>query len=374
VIARSIAPALFIAAIHAPAVCAQPGAVNPGLRELPLHRWTIIHEQSSRDEVQFKRQAHGGGAFDSRRGRIVLFGSDTHGEDWTNTPLFFDLSTLTWSRLHENDDPSTYRVDLFGVPVAGPQGDRPWAMHTFGAVVYHERLDSLIVSSLPEHLQPGRFTDAMTHVWPKIRRHPTWILDLSRGRWRQMAGPAEHFFPYATAYDSERGVVIGYKASGVFELSGQLPSWRKVAGPGLLGYHNNAVFDARHKALVVFGSNENSNDIVVYDPASGSHRRMPTPGLRPPKSQHRPMAFHREIGQTVVLFDRTEAAAGAGAAQWAETWLYDLERDAWTEIAAARLPFHLGMNYNLVYDSLHNLLLLVAAPPDRQTSVWALRL
>lgn len=58
----------------------------------------------------------------------------------------------------------------------------------------------------------------------------------------------------------------------------------------------------------------------------------------------------------------------------AETWLYDVERDAWSLAGGATLPFGSGMNYNLYYDSLHDILLLVTDAPDKPTSVWALKL
>jgi hypothetical protein len=337
--------------------------------DLPREQWTRIHEQSETDEVRFRHQKHGGAAFDSRRNRIVLFGSDEHGEDWTNAPLFFDLASLSWSRLYPDDDPSSYRADGFGLPVAGPDGNHPWAMHTYGTVTYHEADDAIVVSIYPEHMQPGRFTNALAHVWPSVRRHPTWILDLASGSWKPLAGPAVHFFPYATAYDAERRMVMGYKADGVYELRPRPIGWTKVAAPGLFGYHNAAVFDTRHHALVVFGSNEDSNDIVIYEPATKRHQKVPTLGLRPPKAQSRPMAFHAGLGQTAVLID-----GGSDSAGWAETWLYDLGHDAWTQVAAARIPFRLGMNYNMVYAPREALLLLVTDAPGRPTGVWALRL
>jgi hypothetical protein len=160
----------------------------------------------------------------------------------------------------------------------------------------------------------------------------------------------------------------------VFELRPRPIGWTKVAGPGLLGYHNTAVFDSRHRALVVFGSHQGSNDIVIYEPATRRHDRMPTLGLRPPKAQYRPMAFHAGIGQTVFLFDSTpEGDAALSGKGWSETWLYDLGRDAWTQ-HSARIPFRVGMNYNMVYAAREDLLLLVANQPDRPTSVWALPL
>jgi hypothetical protein len=58
----------------------------------------------------------------------------------------------------------------------------------------------------------------------------------------------------------------------------------------------------------------------------------------------------------------------------AETWLYDLGADAWTRIQSATLPFGVGMNFNMDYDPDHDILLLVADPPAKPVSVFALRL
>ena len=86
---------------HAPEQKPTPGySLNPALLDLPKRRWIKIHRQHSDDAVTFVRQEHGGSAFDSHRGRLVLFGSDTHVKrDWTNSPLFFDLQQLEWRRL-----------------------------------------------------------------------------------------------------------------------------------------------------------------------------------------------------------------------------------------------------------------------------------
>lgn len=348
-------------------VPAQPR--NPVLSSLPTGQWVRIHEQKPGDAVVFIRQAHGGSTFDRKRGRLVLFGSDTHGEDWTNSPLFFDLNTLTWSRLYPDDDPATYRVNAEGIPVAGPNGDHPWAMHTFGALVYRDAHDDIIVASYPQHLVPGRFTNAMAHVWPHIRRHPTWRLDLATGRWQPLTIEAQHFFPYAVAYDRHRDLVYGYKAEGIFSLGGNPQVWRKALSPGLTGYGNNMVYDVRHRVFILFGSSGGNNDIVVYDPRGQMHRRMATPGTRPPSGESTPMAFHERLGKTLVIVDE-----GAGADRRARTWAYDYSRDAWQHIDPATLPFPVTMNYNMVYDPREDLLVLVTGPTGGPTAVWALRL
>jgi len=342
---------------------------NPVLAALPAGQWVQIHVQKPDDAVVFTRQPHGGGTFDRKRGRLVLFGSDTHGEDWTNSPLFFDLNTLTWSRLYPDDDPATYQVNADGIPVAGQNGDHPWAMHTFGAVVYRDAHDDVIVASYPQHLVPGRFTDAMAHVWPRIQRHPTWRLDLTTGRWQPLAIEAQHFFPYAAAYDRDRDLVYGYKPEGIFTLGGDPQVWRKALDHGLTGYHNNMVYDARHKVFVVFGSNGGRSDILVYRGRGRLHRKMATPGTRPSPSEHNPMAFDERLGKTLVIVDE-----GTGADRRARTWTYDYGRDAWQRVEQAALPFPVGMNYNMVYDPRDGLLILVANPAGAPTAVWALRL
>ncbi len=346
------------------------------LSRLPAEMWIKIHEQHRSDNVYFKRQAHGGSAFDTRRGKLILFGSDTHGKDWSNTPYIFDPEKLSWSRLYPNDDPGTYHVNAEGVPVAGVDGNHPWAMHTFGAVTYHQANDELVVSSYPAHMRPGRFSNVFIDLWPQIKQHKTWILALSNHRWRVLEKDAVHFFPYATTYDTERSVVIGYKKSGIYELAGQPPAWKQTVKGGLLGYSNNVVYDSWCKALIAFGSNEKSNDVVVYRPATKQHLIMPTPGIRPPKDRHNPMAFHPQLGKTVVLVDnelQNENLKDRLVPGRSETWLYDLKTDNWTRVTSAEIPFTLGMNYNMEYDSVHDVLLLVTNAPETSTSVWALR-
>jgi hypothetical protein len=338
---------------------------------LPANRWVEVHRQREGDTVRFWRQEHGGSCFDSRRGRLILFGSNTHGEDWENSPLIFDTQTLQWSRLYPWDEVGTYTVTAEGLPVAGPRGDHPWAMHTFGAVEYDPERDEMVVCSYPEHLKPGRFTDALAGVWDKVKRHPTWVLELGSGRWRPLACPAVHFFPYCTVYDSKRKVIVGYRPEGVFELSGEPREWKRVETKGYLGYHTNSAYDAANEVVVVFGSNENANDVVVYRPGA-EHGVRPTPGVRPPKDQHAPMCYEPRSQRVVVVVDAPEAAERTEA----QTWLYDTAADAWQQLPAATLPFPLGMNYTMEYDPGHGVCLLVARTPGEggwATAVLALR-
>ena len=369
-------PAVLLLALLAALVvgCATPRSKssNPRLAALPAGKWIEIHRQQPTDAVSFVRQAHGGSAFDSLRGRIVLFGSDTHGEDWTNSPLFFDLASLTWTRAYPDDPPATYQVTADGLPVAGTGERHPWAMHTFGAVTYDAVGDRIVVASSLEHFEPGRFTDAMGHLWGKIERHPTWVFELGPRRWRILDPPDVHFFAYSTAYDASRGVVVGHRPDGIYELAAheRNPVWRRVADAIETGYHTSAIYDSRRRLVLITGGNRLWNTVVVYDPETRRERAMATPGARPPEFQHAPTAFHEGKGVMVVLVDPPAAPVGERRAG-TETWLYDATADTWSRMEGAALPFPSGMNYNLHYDATHDLLLLVAGEP---TAVWALKL
>lgn len=345
----------------------------PNIAALPANAWIKLYEQKNGDAVSFRRQAHGGSCFDRKRGRLVLFGSDTHGKDWQNNPFFFDPAKREWSKPYAEDPFETYAVTEAGLPVAGKDGLHPWASHTFGAVVYDDSRDEMVVACFDEHLAPGRFSVVMKDLWPKIKIRPTWLYACAGGTWNAIP-KGQSFFPHCTAFDTDRKTVLGYRTDGIFELAGEgeARAWSKVSGPieGFDGWHTNCAYDAKHKALVVFGHHENKNDLGAYFTETKQAKRMPAAGERPPKDQHNPMEYHPKLGKTVVLVDRTKQK-DAAAEDTTETWLYDLGADAWTQVKSATLPFACGMNYNMEYDVQHDAMLLVAG---QNTAVWALRL
>jgi hypothetical protein len=150
------------------------GRLNPKLLTLKPNQWIKIHEQEDDDDVTFMRQAHGGSCFDTQRCRLILFGSNTHSKDWKNSPFLFDPIALTCSRAYPNDPPETYAVTENGLPVAGKNGNHPWATHTFGCVVYDEARDEMVVACYPGHMRPDKWGQALKHLWPSIKKHPTW--------------------------------------------------------------------------------------------------------------------------------------------------------------------------------------------------------
>jgi len=345
---------------------------SPTLAKQEVNVWVKIHQQKKGDTLTFQRQAHGGSCFDSKRGQLVLFGSNTHGKEFTNSPLLYDVFKNEWSRMYPNDAFETYTVTDVGLPVCGANADHPWAIHTFGTVNFDASRDEMVVACFDDHLVPGRFTSAFKTLWPQIKLKPTWTFNFEKKKWTPLPCEGVSFFPHSTAYDSDRKVIIGYLGGKIYELDGEPREWKQMAKGGAFGWHNNCAYDAKNKALVIFGSNENSNDVGVYVTANKEYKKMPTIGERPPKDQHNPMEYHPEIEKIVVLVDRTKAK-DAAENDSTETWLYDLKKDEWSQIKTATLPFACGMNYNMEYDPNNNALLLVTETSGG-TSVWALKL
>ncbi|MCP5366008.1 MAG: hypothetical protein H6907_17785 [Hyphomicrobiales bacterium] len=357
------------------------GLVAGGARRAaatPAGEWTALYRQTAAEAALCPWQEHAGSAYDSRRHRLVVFGSDTHGTDWTNSPLFLDLDRPAWRRAHPDDAHATYRADMAGDAVAGD--GHPWAMHTFGAVEYDPDGDRLIVASHPDHLSPGRFTDAMAGPWRHVRRHPTWTYEFGGGGWRRLPGNAVSCFAHATVLDTDRNRVVGITGTGVHELwpdpRNPLGPWRRVAAPGPLSWGLNAAYDSRHRAVVMFGDHRRRDTVAVYRIGGVRVETMPTLGRRPPGDRYVPLAFHPRLGVTVALvqvFPDGDFQAPA-ARRRMETWLYDLGRDAWERLPRATLPFGWYMNYHLHYMARQDRLVLLARPPGGPVTLYTLEI
>ena len=347
---------------------------NPELLKLEPNKWHELHQQKKGEGVVFRRQGHGGSCFDSKRGQLVLFGSDTHSKDWKNTPHIYDVAKNEWSRVYPEDSVKTYAVTEEGIPVAGEKGNHPWATHTFGCVLCDPARDEMVIVCWPSHMRPSKWGHATKHLWGKIKKHPNWTFNLETHKWTALPCKAYHFFPNSACFDSDRGVIVAHKPGGIFELAGEPRKWQQTfRGRTIPGWgHDNCAYDAKHKKVIIFGANPNTNDIWAYDPATKSVKKMPTPGKRPPKDQHNPMAFVPEIGQTIVMVDRTPKKDGAEKST-TETWCYNAGKDAWTQIETATLPMACGMNFNMEYDPGHRIVLLVTGGYRGATTVWALR-
>lgn len=341
------------------------------LNNLPVNRWVKIHQMTPNDKVTFERQRHSGSTFDTLRNRLLIFGSDTHGTNWDNSIHAFDLNTLTWSTVSASAPRASYTATANGLASAvTDDGIQPWAMHTFDAINYDPINDRLIVASKPDHLKPGRFGDWITpEVWQSITTHPTWAFDFSTKYWTPIVrNQAVDFFPYATAYSNKEQAIFGFRPEAVYKLDNG-NSWNKIAKSNINAYHTQAVWDAKNNTFIIAGAHDLRNDIYIYRPGAASTIRMTTPGKRPTGFQHSPMAYHSTSGQIAFVIDNNEKGNDV-----AQTWLYSLDKDQWTQVTSAEFPFHLGMNYHMQYSSKLDALVLLLQAAGSNPSVWLLRL
>ncbi|MEJ2533848.1 MAG: hypothetical protein P8Y92_18915 [Halioglobus sp.] len=85
------------------------------LMNLPANRWVEYHHLKDGD---WWRKGHAGRGYDSARGSLIVFGSDTRGEDWDNVVHEFIPKQREWVQHGFESNPDTYRVNDEGKRVA----------------------------------------------------------------------------------------------------------------------------------------------------------------------------------------------------------------------------------------------------------------
>lgn len=353
-----------------------PRPLNPRLLNLAPNKWVKFYQPATAD---WRRQGHAGIAYDSKRGVILLFGSDTHGRNWDNSVHAFDPATEQWTTHYAPAPKETYRADDRGRAIAGTDRLLPWAMHTYDNLEYDPKLDALVVTALPEH------NPIKKHL-PQARVHPTWLYDLQTRRWRILPNngkPYPKFFAAASAYDEHREVLVAYKW-GVWELGPQRDEWRKATAESRHKMHYTMVYDPWRRNFAVFGDHGGTNAVWIYTPgptagAPGSWQEKKPGGDPAPRGERFPVAFDREHGVFLLLVDNRpevvdkQGRRRLGPARSAWTLIYDPDTNVYHRLPQADMP-RLRMNYMLVYDRVHKVFLLVTGRHSQPAAVWALRL
>lgn len=336
------------------------------LAALPPNQWVVFHKDET---LEWRRQGHAGGAYDTRRGTLLLFGSNSHGDDWDNSVHEFDPATRQWTTHYPPAHPSSYRGDERGYRVAGPADQpQPWAMHTYDAVIYDPSLDALVVASVTAHT-------TLPQPIPEAKRDPLWIYDLTERRWRIFDGkgdPVPVVFASAAAYDAGRDTLVVYGGNGsgivgLFELGPDRQQWHQVA-PAHHEIHFNMEYDSRRGTLAVFGNYGNTNTVWTYRPhptpgKAGRWEKHVPEGECPP-GQAFPAAFDSRAG-VFLLVPR------------GVTCVYDPDANRYTVLPDAKIPPLEGeynMNYHMFYDERHGVFLVVTGGWRAAPVVWALRL
>lgn len=311
-------------------------------------------------------------AFDTRRGSLLVFGSDTHGEEWDNAVHEFQPRQKRWETHYAAVGPESYRVDEEGRPIAGTKTILPWAMHTYDAIEYDPMLDALVVASAPEHNPKGKSVSGKT-------QQPTWIYDLSTRRWTPFLNNGKRspsFFGGSSAFDTRRNVLVAYRGS-IWELDVSIGEWRWAAS-GHHELHHTMVYDQRRGLLWVFGDYNPTRSIWSYQPGKtvGEHgiwaKYQPTGDTCRPYGIV-PVAYDAAQDVFVLVVDDVEPGSPHQLpATSASTYLYDPEANAYTRLPEANMS-PVGMNFMMAWDPNDGVIFLVTGGWEGVVTVWVMR-
>ena len=362
-IIRSQARLFTILLVFSPLASANNKTLNADLLDLPANTWVTLHSS----DKSLRREAHAGVVYDSRRGTILMFGSNTHGNSDNNSVLEFDPANPGWVRHQPASDPATYRINAQGFAVAGEVGaPMPIPMHTYDAMVYDPTGDALVVFSHPNH------NTTVGQYLPRPLETVTWIYQLANRRWEifdNQGDPQPTFFAQGATYDPDRDTIIAFRNRELWELGPDRKVWQLAHQGQVWGIHHTMVYDQRHRKAVLFGRYRGTNEVLVYtpDPVPGQPGsfELRQPGGDPvPPDQHLPAAYDPELGVFLLVVDDGDEAISV---------VYDLASNRYTRLPGAGLPAQ-GMNYMMVYDPRHRVFLLITGGYRIRLTVQALRL
>jgi len=352
-------------------------SLNPKLLSLPPNHWVEVHTPATRE---WSRQAHAGLVYDSRRGTLLVFGSNTHGLNWDNSVHEFDPVAERWVTHYPQATQESYRADGLGRAIAG-NPPQPWATHTYAGLAFDPQRDGLIVAAQPDH-------NPIINKVPEAKIHPTWFYSQARHQWQMLpdsAEPSPKFFGAAAAYDERRGVAVAYR-HGIWELlpQGAGSAWVRVNTESHHQLHYSLVYDSRRGSFAVFGDYKNSKDVWIYTPGArpgeAGHWEQRSPGGdAAPPSQAFPVAFDRDQGVFLLVPGNTSSETMDNGRERARpgktnsTFIYDPDANRYIHLPEADLPA-LGMNFMMAYDPRHKIFLLVTGKALEPPTVWALKL
>lgn len=338
------------------------------LVNLPPNRWIKYHEVN---DGKWWRKGHAGLAYDSTRGSLLVFGSDTHGEDWDNVIHEFIPNERKWLHHGIISSPDSYQVNIDGYPVAGATGLTPWAMHTYDGIDYDPVKDALVVVASPLH-------NPIDRKLPDRLSDPIWIYDLQTKNWSilkgKKGGKPGVYFGSATAYDTATNTLYICK-SGLWELEITNEIHERIdKAPKCL--HRTMAFDSWRRHLYVFGSYRGTATISRYNlrlPKESRNWEELAPGGDPcPPYSKVPVAFDEKNGVFLLVIDDAKNMKNS-APKESSTFIYNPDTNTYKMVNGARLPA-IGMNFMMAWDKVHEVFFIVTGNREDGVSVWALRL
>ncbi len=225
------------------------------------------------------RFAWSGGALDSKRDRLVIWGGG-HADYYGNELYAFNLQDFTWDRL---TDPSPVLSNPDQCTDILTDGN-PNSRHTYYNLDYIPEVDSMFSSPAGSTACNSGGLDRNTWLFDfeaneaandsslrvgwinqgQPARNPDGsLVDRDSGVGRPITGE----LPTASAYDPNSGIVYSISNSGLYDYNVENNFWRRInptqigAGGGGISTDTGIVIDPKRNKIVVIGSGR----VLVYD-------------------------------------------------------------------------------------------------------------
>lgn len=205
-----------------------------------------------------------GGAFDSRRNRLIVTGGGHNGY-YGNELYALDLGTRAMTRLN---DPGLPIANGCQEAIAG--GTQPNSRHTYDGIEYMPNVDRLFVFSGSLACGPGTFGQ------------DTWTFDFAAMTWRRMSptGPLPVPGPgVMTAYDPHTGRVYVHDLAHLYAYDFTSNSYTRISTSAVsIGYHMMGVIDPVRRRFVIVGydSQAAAGRVFSYDIGPATNGQMTT--------------------------------------------------------------------------------------------------
>ena len=108
-----------------------------------------------------------------KRGRLLVFGCDTHGANWNNAVHEFDPVKVRWTTYYPPAGPNTYRANDHGRAVAGTDRRLPRTTHVYDNTQYDPARHALLIGVIADH-KPARKTVPGVSTYPHFSEQGTF--------------------------------------------------------------------------------------------------------------------------------------------------------------------------------------------------------
>ena len=204
----------------------------------------------SRSQIDGIITGWGGGAYDTKRDRLIIWGGG-HAAYAGNEIYVFDVNALRWERVTEPSlriGPQDKRTDTGEYPDANgaPDPRQPRARHTYNTIQYIPTIDKFCGFGSPAH-------------YPEGGSRRTHCFDFESKQWERKADAGAFGFGGPSAYDPTTGHIW---MKGTTWQSGILAEWDPIKDVwttrsrpyAQYDYYMTAAIDTKRRRLVAVGT------------------------------------------------------------------------------------------------------------------------